>query len=65
MNSKIIIILTTIGLTLISCAKEMGQWFYVLSISRYLERIADHTTNISEDVIYMVEGEIARHGYKS
>jgi len=45
--------------------KEMGQWFYVLSISRYLERIADHTTNISEDVIYMVEGEIARHGYKS
>ena len=45
--------------------KEMGQWFYVLSISRYLERIADHTTNISEDVIYMVEGEIALHGYKS
>ena len=45
--------------------KEMGQWFYVLSISRYLERMADHTTNISEDVIYMVEGEIARHGFSS
>ena len=43
----------------------MGQWFYVLSISRYLERIADHTTNISEDVIYMVEEEIARHGFSS
>jgi phosphate transport system protein len=33
----------------------------LLSISRYLERIADHTTNIAEDVIYMLDGEIIRH----
>jgi phosphate transport system protein len=32
-----------------------------LSVSRYLERVADHATNIAEDVIYMLEGEIIRH----
>jgi phosphate transport system protein len=33
----------------------------VLSSSRYLERIADHATNICEDVIFMSNGEIIRH----
>ena len=30
----------------------------VLSVSRYLERIADQCTNIAEDIVFLVEGEI-------
>jgi phosphate transport system protein len=33
--------------------------FYL--VSRHLERIADHATNIAEDIIYMITGEIHRH----
>jgi len=34
---------------------------HLLSASRYLERVADSATNIAEDVVYMIEGEIVRH----
>jgi phosphate transport system protein len=40
---------------------EAGQLLSYLSVSRYLERIADHTTNIAEDVIYLIKGNIVRH----
>jgi phosphate transport system protein len=40
---------------------KLESLLHLLSISRHLERIADHATNIAEDVIYMVEGRIARH----
>ena len=33
----------------------------VMHIARHLERIADHSTNIAEDLIYLVEGRIVRH----
>jgi phosphate transport system protein len=36
----------------------------LFSVARYLERLADHATNVAEDVLYMVEGEIQRHGHE-
>jgi phosphate transport system protein len=34
----------------------------MIDVPRHLERIADLATNVAEDVIYMVEGNIIRHG---
>ena len=42
---------------------DMDSLIHLLGVSRHLERIADHATNIAEDVLYMLEGEITRHGH--
>ncbi len=39
-----------------------GFFINILLISRHIERLADHATNIAEEVIYMIEGAIVRHG---
>ena len=42
--------------------QEMTYLINLYLISRHLERVADHATNIAEEVIYLIEGEIVRHG---
>ena len=40
---------------------KIGYLINLFLISRHLERLADHATNIAEQVVYLVEGEIIRH----
>jgi phosphate transport system protein len=40
---------------------KIGYLINLLLISRHIERLADHATNIAEEVIYLIEGEIIRH----
>ena len=40
---------------------RVDEFLLIMSVSRHLERIADHATNIAEDVIYLIEGDIVRH----
>jgi phosphate transport system protein len=44
-------------------AGEINSLVQYISVSRHLERIADLATNIAEDVIYLIDGEIVRHTY--
>ena len=41
--------------------ERMAYMINLLLISRHLERLGDHATNIAEEVIYLIEGEIVRH----
>lgn len=42
--------------------REANAVFCWLLAAKSLERVGDHATNIAEDTIYTVEGEIIRHG---
>ena len=36
---------------------------HLVLVGRRLERIADHATNIAEDVIYLVQGRTIKHRF--
>jgi phosphate transport system protein len=42
--------------------REIRASLGVMSVAKYLERVADHATNIAEEVIFVVRGEDVRHG---
>ena len=42
-------------------ARTISRAIRLILISRFMERVADHATNIAEMVIYMVEGKMVRH----
>ncbi|MDB6058905.1 MAG: phosphate uptake regulator, PhoU [Verrucomicrobiales bacterium] len=44
--------------------KNIGRCLNLMVVSKALERIADHATNIAEEVVYLCEAEDIRHGGK-
>jgi len=58
----------TLHETIISRMNEKQEnvlpWLILLSVSRHLEKIADITTNIAEEVIYISEGRVVKHHHQ-
>lgn len=48
-------------LFMIKDPKNISRAVRITYIAKYLERIADHATNIAEMVVYMVKGKVIRH----
>ncbi|MCI0443157.1 phosphate signaling complex protein PhoU [bacterium] len=46
---------------MISDPRTIQVGMQLILVSRHLERIADHATNIAEDVVYLVEAKDIRH----
>ncbi|MEM9452735.1 MAG: phosphate signaling complex protein PhoU [Myxococcota bacterium] len=40
---------------------QLHEWIHVQSVAKWLERMGDHSTNLAELVIFMVEGRDIRH----
>lgn len=57
-NDEIIADLTT---SMKQSPDAVDTGLILFAATRQLERIADHATNIAEDVIYLIEGEIVKH----
>lgn len=41
--------------------KTVTRALHLLMVARNYERIADHATNVAEDVVFLVEGKVVRH----
>ncbi len=47
--------------TAASSADQIAGYLDLLSVAKNLERVADHATNIAEDVVFLITGAIVRH----
>jgi phosphate transport system protein len=45
--------------------RNVGPGIHCLAVARHLERMGDLATNIAEDVVYLVRGDIARHRHST
>ncbi|MCB9247340.1 MAG: phosphate signaling complex protein PhoU [Ignavibacteriales bacterium] len=45
-------------------SNDIDEALSLLEISRHLERAGDHSTNIAEDVYFIVEAELIKHRYE-
>ena len=54
-------VLQELALFMAQTPSTVSRAMKVSFIAQYLERIADHATNIAEIVIYLIEGKIIRH----
>jgi phosphate transport system protein len=43
--------------------EHTARFIDLLGVSRLLERVSDHATNIAEDVVYLSSGDIIRHAW--
>jgi phosphate transport system protein len=55
------VVIAEIVATMRESADYIEPGLSLFSAVRHLERIADHATNVAEDVVYLVEGEIVHH----
>ena len=46
---------------MISDPRTITRAVHLMIVSRCLERIADHATNVAEDVIFMVDAKVIKH----
>lgn len=44
---------------------QTERLLHLLGVSRAMERIADYATNIAENVVFIREGKIIRHGMET
>ena len=45
--------------------ETIRRCLHLITVSRSLERIADHATNVAEEVVYLCEANDIRHMYKA